>query len=133
MITREIRLDDPLGARLGLAGGRMPGLPGLGAPLAQEVANGLRIDLVLAAEMAIEAAVRQARARHDLLDRNLGEPLAVEQPSGAFEDPFPRILLALLGIGHLSSSRGSQRDEERKMILHIPSRLLRGVENRPGG
>jgi hypothetical protein len=55
------------------------------------VPNGLGVEFVLAAEVPIEAAMRQACGSHDLVDRGLGKSSPIEQMSSAAEDPLSRL------------------------------------------
>ena len=86
MLTREIGIDDPLGAGLRDRPRLAPLLPSRGRRLAQELPDGRRVEFILAGEMAIEAAVGEAGVAHDLLDGHAGIALAVEEPPVAFED-----------------------------------------------
>jgi hypothetical protein len=53
------------------------------------LADHLRIELVFAPEVSIEAAMRQPGSGHDLADGDFGESLAVEQAGSAGDDPLP--------------------------------------------
>src|SRR5258708_2719748 len=101
MVAREIGIDDTLTARLAF---RRPSLgfvsPGFWRVRAQEPTDGLGIELLLAAEVPIEAAARQSGIFHDLLDRHLRESPSIEEASRTFQDSPPCIVLVLPRVGH---------------------------------
>jgi len=75
--ARKIGVDDP--PRL-LCGRVTSGsaLPGLCRIIAEEPADGLGVELLFPGKVPIETTMCQPRAFHDLADRHLLEPLAVE-------------------------------------------------------
>src|SRR5262249_49072529 len=95
VLAREIGVDDPLRSVLRARTPLGPLLPSRGRFLAQELPHGGRVELILAGEMPIEAAVGEAGVAHDLLDRHPGIAVAVEQPPGTFEDLLASVVLLL--------------------------------------
>src|ERR1700686_3363320 len=73
VMERKVVADDPGRAIRGL-------VDGIGAfpLLVHEAVDRLRIKLALALEIAIEAASRQSRAGHDVIDRDTRETMTVE-------------------------------------------------------
>lgn len=59
-----------------------------------------RIQIRLAFEIGVKAAVSQFCPRHDLSDGCAFESMAIEQPSCAVDDPFPGLLAMYGGIRH---------------------------------
>src|SRR5262245_4767808 len=63
--------------------------------LLNEVPDSFGIEFVLASEVSIETAVRQTCFRHDLVDRDVGKPLTVEQSGGASDDSLSGLVLVI--------------------------------------
>src|SRR5262245_39735040 len=63
----------------------------------------LGVELFLAVEVPIEAAMRKVSGRHDLADRNFGEPFPIEQTGSCTDDPLPGPLLVFWRVRHQSS------------------------------
>jgi hypothetical protein len=57
--------------------------------------DGRGIELILAAEVPIEAAMGEAGVTHDVLDGHTGIAFPVEKSPGAFEDFLARVTLVL--------------------------------------
>src|SRR5262245_8729330 len=95
MLPREISVYDPLCVRLCDRSRPALLLPRCGRVLTKELPDGRRIQFILAAEVPIEAAAREAGIGHDLVDRNAGIAVAVEQSPGAFKDFLARGALML--------------------------------------
>src|SRR6266508_6993850 len=93
--AREIGIDDPLGAGLRDRTRCTPLLPSRGRLLAQELPDGRCVELILASEVPIEAAVGKPGVAHDVLDGYARVAPAVEQAPGAFEDFLARVALLL--------------------------------------
>jgi hypothetical protein len=60
----------------------------------------LGIEIALTFEVGIEATVREPRTRHDLSDRYIFETMAIEQSTGAVDDPLPLLCTMTSGIRH---------------------------------
>jgi len=73
----------------------MLGLTWLRGALAQKHPNGVGVELFFSVDVPIEGTARQTSVLHDLVDRDFGEPLPVEQSAGALKDPLSRVLLVL--------------------------------------
>jgi hypothetical protein len=54
--------------------------------IGEEAPQDFCVQIALAFEIAVEAAVGQACASHDLLDRNILEPVAIELSSCTIDD-----------------------------------------------
>src|SRR5262249_19659625 len=100
VLAREIGVDDALSVGLRDRSRRAPPLPSRGRLLAQELPDGRRVELILGAEMPIEAAGGEAGLAHDLLDGRAGIAFAVEEPPRAFEDFLAWVALLLRWIWH---------------------------------
>jgi hypothetical protein len=83
MLAREIGVDSPLRTRLGDRARHATPVPPRGRLTAQELPDGRRVELILAAEVPIEATVGEPGVAHDLLDRHPRIALAVEEPPSA--------------------------------------------------
>ena len=68
----------------------------------EEAIQYLGVEIALAFEIRIEAAVRESRACHDLCDRNGFKAVAIEQPSCAVDDLFLCFSAMSSGIWHPS-------------------------------
>jgi hypothetical protein len=69
----------------------------------KEASQDLGIEIALAFEVAIESAVCQARACHDLLQRDTLETIAIEQPTRAVDDVSSYFEAVTSRIGHTIS------------------------------
>jgi hypothetical protein len=90
------------------------------------MADHLRIELVFAPEVSIEAAMRQPGSGHDLADGDFGESLAVEQAGSAGDESAAGCLLyALLNThGPASSPYIAWAKDDLEHLLS-PSTLAR--------
>ena len=114
VLTRKIGVDDPLGLGLPERTRPAPLSPSRRCPCAQELPDGRRIELTLAAEVSIEAAMGEAGAVHDLLDGHCRIAVAIEKLPGAFEDFFACGVFVLRCIGHgLGPLRGDDHTAKR--------------------
>ena len=95
VLAREIGVDDSSREGLRDRTRLAPLLPSCGHPLAQKLPDGRRVELILATEVTIEAAVGEAGTAHDFLNGHPGIAVAVEKPPGAFEDFLARVALVL--------------------------------------
>src|SRR5262249_32666834 len=102
-------------------------LPGLGPLCAYEFEDGVLVEVLLAGEMLVEAAAGQPGCSHDLVDRHVGEPVAIEQPPRALDDALPRRLLVLFRVGHLPGLPLPDRDDSsmtKDVLEHLLCALL---------
>src|SRR5262249_19471770 len=60
----------------------------------------LGVQLILAAEVAVEPSVGQPRSRHDLVDGNFLESVTIEEPASTVDNLLLRSLAMTLWIGH---------------------------------
>src|SRR5918995_5918016 len=66
----------------------------------QNLLHHFRVKLFLRAEMIVEAAAREPRIGHDLVDRNTVESVPVEEAPRGVDDLLPRSLLMFFGVWH---------------------------------
>src|ERR1700721_3908674 len=86
MLTREIRANY---LRSKVAGTRVDlhALPAVLPPrISEKTIQRFNIKIALALEVVIESAVRQPRARHDLVERNLLKAMAIKKSASALDD-----------------------------------------------
>src|SRR5205807_2176832 len=84
----------------------------------------------LAGEVLVEAAARQPGRTHDLVDRYVGEAVAVEQPPRALDDALPRSFLVLFRVGHVTVLPRCRRDDSsmtEDVLEHLLCALLMKV------
>src|SRR2546430_219849 len=86
MLAREIGTDD-LRADVGGCAVNLYPLPGaVPARIRKEALHGFGVEVALAFEVPVKAAMRQAGFRHDLVDRHAIETEPIEQPAGNADD-----------------------------------------------
>src|SRR6266567_9244005 len=68
--------------------------------IGEEAAQHLGVEIALALEMPVEPATREARARHNLLDRYLIESEAIEELASAMDDLSSRVIAVRGRVAH---------------------------------
>src|SRR5215475_4618682 len=103
MLAREVRADD-LRADVGRPAVDLDAVPVAGpGRIGEEALQGFGVEIALAAEVAVEAAVRQSGFGHDPADRDALEAEPVEQPAGGADDRLARRSTAGGRVRHAAS------------------------------
>src|SRR5262249_18290077 len=91
--------------------------------------DGLRVEVLLALEVGVEAPARQPRARHHLVDRYGLEAVAVEERLGAPDYLLPHLRAVATRIGHAPRVANFGAEVEpgssKHVLEHISSRWFR--------
>jgi hypothetical protein len=72
--------------------------------ISEETAQDFSVEITLAFEIAVKAAMGQTRARHDLLYRHVLKTVAIKQPARAINDVSFHFRAMTGRIGHVKSS-----------------------------
>jgi hypothetical protein len=89
----------------------------------EEASQHFGVQITLAFEIAVETAVGQTGAGHDLLNRNILEAMAIEKLPRALNDVFSYFCAVAGWVGHLALLR----DQAREYGLNngpLPSKIL---------
>src|SRR5712672_37492 len=104
MLAREVGTND-LRAYIGGRKIHVHALPAvLPFRVGEEASQHFGVEVTFAFEIAVETAVGETGAGHDLLNRNILETVAIEKLSRALNDVFSHFCAVAGGIGHRLSS-----------------------------
>src|SRR5437868_15387800 len=100
MLAREVGTND-LRAHIGGRKIHVHALPAvLPFRIGEEASQHFGVEVALAFEIAVETAVGETCAGHDLLNRNILEAVAIEKLSRALNDVFSHFCAVAGWVGH---------------------------------
>lgn len=93
--------------------------------VSEEAGQDIHVEVALALEIAVKAAVREACSNHNLADRNAFKSVAIEQSAGAINDFLFNFGAMTGGIRHLAPfgtreyGRQTARHQAKYYFEHI--------------
>src|ERR1700694_1154044 len=84
--------------------------------VSEEAAKDLGVEIAFAIEIAVEAAVGEARAGHDLIERHTLKAMAIEELAGAVNDVFLDCRAVTSGVRHGASFLSRRRSMPRTRL-----------------
>src|ERR1700751_1358438 len=103
MLAREVGTDE-LRADMGRSAVDLDAVPVAGpGRIGEEALQGFSIEIALAAEVPVEAPMRQSDFGHDPADRDAIEPEPIEQPASGADDRLACRVAAGGRVGHEAS------------------------------